>query len=90
MEKNSTRPTYDPKLPNDEWLKKQAGHSNVPVNPAKNPGTTSPSPQEVKQGHKSAESRKDDEIAESGEVALTTQGEEMRPKDGNLDGGTAR
>lgn len=90
MEKNSTQPTYDPKLPGQVYTEREAGKTNVPTNPAKNPGTTSPTPEELKNGGKKARTAEDDDMAASGEAALTTQGEEMRPKDGNLDGGTAR
>ncbi|MGI8905378.1 MAG: hypothetical protein ACR2IE_02680 [Candidatus Sumerlaeaceae bacterium] len=90
MKKNSTHSTYDPKLPNQVWIERESGHSDLPKHPAKNPGTTSPTAEELKKGNKSAQSDVDDEIANRAEAALTTQGEEMRPRDGNLDGGTAR
>jgi hypothetical protein len=51
--------------------------------------TTTPSREEVKKGERT-EGRPNDSTAESAKAALSTQGEEMRPKDGNLDGGTAR
>jgi hypothetical protein len=38
MKKNSTTPSYDPKLPNQVWLEREAGHSHVPKNGAERPG----------------------------------------------------
>jgi hypothetical protein len=90
MQKNPTQPGYDPKLPNEEYLKREHGKHDSPHQPTANPGTTSPTPQEIKrEPHKNPKglSEKD---ALSGEAALSTNGEEMRPKDGSLDGGTAR
>ena len=40
--------------------------------------------------HAQREATSADLLFDPAEAALTTQGEEMRPKDGTLDGGTAR
>jgi len=91
MKKNSTTYNYDPKLPDDQYLQKQSGQSDVPKEAAKEPGNISPNRQDLhNQENQDELTRKDDEIRKTGEAALTTNGEEMRPKDGSLDGGTAR
>lgn len=91
MDKNSTKPTYDPKIPDDVYSKKESGQSDVPKGAAKEPGNISPTREDLKNQENQDElTRSDEEIRKTGEAALTTTGEEMRPKDGNLDGGTAR
>lgn len=91
MDKNPTRPEYDPAIPDDMYLRKESGQSDVPKGAAKEPGNITPTNQELKnQENQDKLTRDDDEIRKTGEAALTTNGEEMRPKDGNLDGGTAR
>lgn len=90
MQKKPAPPAYDPKLPNQVFLEREAGKNNVPKQPAANPGTTSPSPQEVKRQAGQNSRDFDDESSLSGEAELSTLGEEQRPKDGTLDGGTAR
>lgn len=90
MQKNTTRPTYDPKLPNQVWLERETGKNNVPKQPTANPGTTSPSTQEVKREAGQNPNGLDGKAVLSAEAELSTPGEEQRPKDGTLDGGSAR
>lgn len=92
MEKhNAGGPEYDPKLPDNEYVRKETGASRVPHETAKEPGLTSPTPEDVEDPtHTDEKSSKDDQIAKKTQAVIAPRGEELRPKDGTLDGGSAR